>query len=356
MPGLVPGISLAIARLCQPKRDGRDKRDHDDVVRPMLTRRDTLLGLLSAPLWSRASFAQTYPNRAVRIVVPFSAGAPDTVARIIGQQLSVQLGQPVVIENRPGANGVTGTNEVVKAPPDGHTLLVVSSSFAVNPSIYRKLPYDPLADLEPITSICATEGYILVVHPSAAAKSVQELVTLSRNGANKLAYGSPGVGNTLHLAGALLNARAGIDMAHVPYRGAGPAITDLLGGQIQVMFVTTPLGLQHIQAGRLPLAYTNAKRASFLPDVPTMEEAGFPGFVLDGGWYGLFAPARTPPDIVARLHREVAGALTTSEVRERFAPLALDPIGSPPAAFRPFVAGQIAMFGELVRLAKIEPQ
>jgi len=161
----------------------------------------------------------------------------------------------------------------------------------------------------------------------------------------------------LHLAGALLNARAGIDMAHVPYRGAGPAITDLLGGQIQLMFVTTPLGLQHIQAGRLrPLAYTNARLAAFLPDVPTMEEAGFPGFVLDGGWYGLFVPAKTPGDIVARLHREVASALTTSEVRERFAPLALDPIGSPPATFRPFVAAQIAMFGELVRLAKIEPQ
>jgi len=323
----------------------------------MPTRRAVVIASLAAPLARRAARAESYPLRAIRIVVPFSSGAPDTVARIVGQQLSAQLGQPVVIENRPGANGVTGTNEVVKAAPDGYTLLVVSSSFAVNPSIYRKLPYDPLDDLAPITAICATEGYILVVHPSVPARTVAELVALARDPANKLAYGSPGLGNTLHLAGALLNARAGINMAHVPYRGAGPAITDLIGGQIQVMFVTTPLGLAHIQAGRLrPLGYTNSKRASFLPGVPTMEEAGFAGFVLDGGWYGLFAPAHTPSEIVERLHQEVRAALANGEVRERFAPLALEPIGSAPAAFKPFLAAQIKMFGELVRLAHIEPQ
>jgi len=323
----------------------------------MLTRRAALLASLSAPLWPSAASAQTFPSRAIHLVVPFSAGAPDTVARIVGQQLSAQMGQPVITENRPGANGVTGTSEVAKAAPDGYTLLVVSSSFAVNPSIYRKLPYDPLHDLEPVTAICATEGYILVVHPSVPANTVQELIALARKPDSNLSYGSPGVGNTLHLTGALLNARAGTDMAHVPYRGAGPAITDLVGGQIEVMFVTTPLGLAHIQAGRLrPLAYTNARRASFLPDVPTMEEAGFPGFVLDGGWYGLFAPAGTPADIVARLHHEVEVALKSSEVRERFAALALDPIGSAPAEFKAFVASQVKMFGELVRLAKIEPQ
>ena len=323
----------------------------------MLTRRAALLGSLSVPLLARGACAQAYPSRAIRIVVPFSAGAPDTVARIIAQQLNAQLGQPVITENRPGANGVTGTGEVAKAAPDGYTLLVVSSSYAVNPSIYRKLPYDPLHDLEPITSICATEGYILVVHPSVPAKSVQELVALAQTPNSNLSYGSPGVGNTLHLVGALLNARAGTDMAHVPYRGAGPAITDLVGGQIQVMFVTTPLGWPHIEAGQLrPLAYTNAHRSPLLPDVPTMEEAGFPGFVLDGGWYGLFAPAGTPADIVARLHHEVGVALKSDEVRERFAPLGLDAIGSPPAEFKAFVAAQVKTFAELVRLAKIEPQ
>src|SRR5262245_16272979 len=323
----------------------------------MLTRRAASLSAVSVPLWPASASAQQYPSRAIRIVVPFSAGAPDTVARLVGQQLSTQMGQPVIIENRPGANGVTGTNEVAKAPPDGHTLLVVSSSFAVNPSIYRKLPYDPLHDLEPVTAICATEGYILVVHPSVPAKTLQELIALAREPSSTLSYGSPGVGNTLHLVAALLNARAGTNMAHVPYRGAGPAINDLIGGQIQVMVVTTPLGLQHILAGRLrPLAYTNARRAPFLPDVPTMEEAGLPGFVLDGGWYGLFAPAHTAPDIVARLHREVKAALASAELRDRFAALGLDPIGTPPAEFKAFVAAQIKSFAEQVRLARIEPQ
>jgi tripartite-type tricarboxylate transporter receptor subunit TctC len=322
-----------------------------------LSRRAALLGSLTTFAAPSIAWAQQYPSRAIRIVVPFSAGAPDTVARIVGQQLNAQMGQPVVIDNRPGANGLTGTNEVVKAAPDGYTLLIVSSSFAVNPSIYRKLPYDPAADLEPITSVCATEGYILVVHPSVKASTVRELIALAREPASKLSYGSPGVGNTLHLAGALLNARAGTNMAHVPYRGAGPAITDLVGGQIQVMFVTTPLGLQHIQAGRLrPLGYTNSKRAPFLPDVPTMEEAGFPGFVMDGGWYGMFAPAGTSPEIVARLHREVQAALKSRDLLDRFAPLALEPIGTPPAAFKTFLAAQFKLFSELVRLARIEPQ
>ena len=323
----------------------------------MLTRRTALLASLSALASPRLALGQSYPNRSIRIVVPFAAGAPDTVARILGQQLNVQMGQPVVIDNKPGANGTLGTQEVVKAAPDGHTLLIVSSSFAVNPSIYRKLPYDPVADLEPVTSVCATEGYILVVNPSVPANTVQELIGLARDPASKLSYGSPGVGNTLHLAGALLNARAGTDMAHVPYRGAGPAIQDLLAGQIQVMFVTTPLGLQHIQAGKLrPLGYTNSKRAAFLPDVPTMEQAGLPGFVLDGGWYGLFAPAKTPAEIVERLYRETKAAIATEDVRKRFAPLALEPVGTPPAEFRTFVAAQIRMFAEQVRFAKIEPQ
>jgi tripartite-type tricarboxylate transporter receptor subunit TctC len=316
-----------------------------------------IMGLVAAPLWSRAAWPQQYPGRAIRIVVPFSAGAPDTVARIIGRQLSVQLGQPVVTENHPGANGVTGTYEVVKAPPDGYTLLLVSSSFAVNPSIHLNLPYDPINDLAPITAICANEGYFLVVNPSVPAKTVSDLIAIARDPASQLSYGSPGIGNTLHLAAALLNARAGTEMAHVPYRGAGPAITDLVSGQIQMMFVTAPLGLPYIRARRLrALAYTNAERSTLLPDVPTMEQAGFPGFVLDGGWYGLFAPAKTPADIVARLHREVATALATAEVRERFAPLALDPIGSAPEEFKSFVAAQISMYGELVRVAKIEPQ
>jgi tripartite-type tricarboxylate transporter receptor subunit TctC len=323
----------------------------------MLTRRTALLSSLSTLALPAAAWGQSYPSRAIRIVVPFAAGAPDTVARIVGQQIHAQVGQPVVVDNRPGANGTLGAQEVVKSPPDGHTILIVSSSFAVNPSIYRRLPFDPLADLEPITNICHTEGYFLVVHPSVPAKTVQELIALAKKPDSKLSYGSPGIGNGLHLAGALFNAKAGLDMAHVPYRGAGPAIQDLIAGQIQVMFVTTPLGLQHIQSGALrPLAYTNAKRAPFLADVPTMQEAGLPGFVLDGGWYGMFAPVRTPPDIVERLHREVQAALKAPDVLSRFKPLAVEPVGSKPAEFKPYVAAQIKMYAELVKLAGIEPQ
>jgi tripartite-type tricarboxylate transporter receptor subunit TctC len=323
----------------------------------MLTRRAALLGSLTALTWPGAGWGQAYPGRAIRVVVPFAAGAPDTVARILGQQVHTQIGQPIVVDNRPGANGTLGAQEVVKAAPDGYTVLIVSSSFAVNPSIYRRLPYDPLADLEPITNICLTEGYFLVVHPSVAAKSVQELIALGKKPDARLSYGSPGVGNGLHLAGALFNARAGLDMAHVPYRGAGPAIQDLIAGQIPVMFVTTPLGLQHIQSGALrALAYTNARRAPFLPEVPTMQEAGLPGFALDGGWYGMFAPAKTPAEIVDRLHREVQTALKSPDVLARFNPLAVVPVGSPPAEFKPYVAGQIKMYAELVKIAGIEPQ
>jgi tripartite-type tricarboxylate transporter receptor subunit TctC len=321
----------------------------------MLVRLIAVAGALL--LSAAAALSQSYPSRVIRLVVPFAAGAPDSVARILAQQLQIQTGQSVIVENRPGANGVVGTEAVAKAEPDGYTLLVVSSSFAVNPSIYRRLPYDVLRDFEAITAISGTDGYTLVVNPSVPAKSVRELIALARDPGNKLAYGSPGVGNTLHLAGELFKARTGVHIEHVPYRGAGPAITDLLSGQIQMMFVTPPLSLAHIQAGKLrPLAYTAAKRWPVLPEVPTMAEAGVDDFVLDGGWYGLFAPAGTSADIVARLYREVKHALQAREVQQKYAALGLNPIGSAPAEFKTFLAAQVKMYGELVRVAKIEQQ
>ena len=242
----------------------------------MLTRRFAFLGCCSVlASWVVAWAQSSYPSRVIHFVVPFAAGAPDSVARIMAQQLQSQMGQSVIVENRPAANGTIATEAVARAAPDGHILLITSASIAVNPSIYRNLPYNVLTDLEAITAICQTDGYILAVNPSVPAKSVQELVVLARDPSSKLSYGSPGVGNTLHLAGELFKTRAGIDLTHVPYRGAGPAITDLLGGQIQVMFVTAPLSLAHIQSGKLrPLAYTAAHRWSVLPEVPTMAEAG----------------------------------------------------------------------------------
>jgi len=316
---------------------------------------------LSCVLWCGASFAQypsrQYPSRVVTIVVPFAAGAPDSVARVMARQLQSQLGQSIIVENRPAANGTIATEAVAKAPPDGLTLLITSASIAVNPSIYRKLPYDVLTDLAAIASLCRTDGYVLAVNPSVPAKTVQELVALARDPSNRLAYGSPGIGNTLHLAGELFRARTGIDLTHVPYRGAGPAISDLIGGQIQVMFVTPPLALAHIQSGKLrPLAFTGAARWSVLPDVPTMAEAGVKDFVLDGGWYGLFGPARLPADITVRLDREVKAALATPGVQTSLAALGLIAFTSSPAEFKEFLAGQIRQYAALAKMARIEPQ
>jgi tripartite-type tricarboxylate transporter receptor subunit TctC len=301
--------------------------------------------------------AQSYPGRTTTIVVPFAAGAPDSVARVMAKGLQAQTGQSVIVENRPAANGTVATEAVAKAPPDGHTLLITSASIAVNPSIYRKLGYDVLTDLEAVTAICRTEGYVLALNPAVPARTVRDLVALARDPNNRLSYGSPGIGNTLHLAGELLKARTGIDITHVPYRGAGPAITDLLSGQIQVMFVTPPLSLAHIQSGRLrPIAFTGARRWPVLPEVPTMAEAGVADFIMDGGWYGLFAPTKTPADIVARLHRNVTMALNAPEVRNAYAALGLDPVGSSPAEFKRFLAEQVRRYAELVAIAKIEPQ
>jgi len=310
-----------------------------------------LAGLAVADAWA----AETYPSRPVHIIVPFETGAPDTVARVLGQQLTTQLGQRVVIDNRPGANGVIGAELVAKAPADGYTLLVTSASFAVNPSIYKKLPFDPLNDFAAVTNICSTPGLILGVNPSVPAQSAQELVALARK--TDLSYGSPGVGNTLHLAAALFGARAGIKMVHVPYKGAGPAIQALLGGEVQLMFMTPPLSLPHIEAGKIrPLAFTGPTRAPFLPNVPTMAEAGIAGMTMDGGWFAMFAPGRTPPAVVERLHTEVKAALETPAVRGRLSDLGLDPVGTPPGEFKQFLAAQVKDYAEMVRLAGVRPE
>jgi tripartite-type tricarboxylate transporter receptor subunit TctC len=301
--------------------------------------------------------AQSYPSKPIRMIVPFAAGAPDAAARILAQQLQVQMGQPVLVENRPGANGLPGTEAVARADPDGYTLLMVSTSIAINPSLYRKMPFDVQKDLEPVTAVVTGPGYILVVNPALPVKTVKELVALAKTPGRQLTYGTPGFGNALHLATEMFTTRAGISVTHAPYKGAGPAIADLIGGHIQMMFVTPPLSMPHIRSGKLrPIGFAGPKRWSELPDVPVMAEAGIEGVVLDGGWYGLFAPARTPAVIVNRLHAEVQKALGVSDVRERYAKMMLDPVGNTPAEFRVELAEQIRKYAELVKAAKIEPQ
>jgi tripartite-type tricarboxylate transporter receptor subunit TctC len=323
----------------------------------MKTRLAVPVLVLAAALAAGACPAQDYPSRPVRIIVGFGAGGPDTTARILAQELTARMGQTFVVDNRPGASGIIGADLVAKAQPDGHTLLVTSSSFALNPAIHRKLPFDPVRDFTPVSQLCATEAYILAVNPSVPARDAKELIALAKKPGSRIAYGSAGVGNVSHLVTAVFNARAGMNMTHVPYKGAGAAIGALMAGEIQVMFVTPTLGVPAIRSGKIrALGYDHAKRAPFLPDVPTLAEAGAPPTQIDGSWHGLLAPAKTPPALVARLEGEVRKALAVPEVRERFVKLGLVPVGGSAVEFKVFLAAHIKRFGEAAKLAGLEPE
>lgn len=302
--------------------------------------------------------AQNFPLRPVRWVLGFApGGAPDAVARIITPPLTSQMGQSIVLDNRPGANGILGADIVAKSTPDGYTLLVTSASFAINPSIQRKLPFDAIKSFEPVTNLAASEALLLAVSPTVPANTVQELIQLAKRPGAQFAYGSSGVGNATHLAGALFGVRTGTNLVHVPYKGGGPMTIALISGEIQIAISNPGTLIGQVRTGRIrPLAYNAPKRSPLLPNVPTMIEAGVTGMELESGWYGVFAPAKTPAAIVGRLHTEISNALRQPAVRDSLAAISMEAVGNTPAEFRTFVAASIKRYAELVKLAGIQAE
>jgi len=301
--------------------------------------------------------AQAYPTRPIRFIVPYTPGGlGDSFARAVGDELAKRLGQPVVIDNRPGASQAIGAEATAKAPPDGHTIFMGTQSGLVINTIARKqLPYDPVRDLTPVTMLFTTPLY-LVVHPSVPAHSVKELIALARARPGKLTFASIGNGSSQHLAGEMLRARAKVDILHVPYKGSSPAMTDLLGGQVDMMFEGGVSALPHARSGKLrALATTGRKRADAMPELPTMAESGVTDFEFTV-WFALIAPAGTPRPIIERLNREVGEVLRTRELKEKFAPAGIDIAPSTPEELGERIRADLPYYGKLMRDAGLQPE
>lgn len=294
-----------------------------------------------------ASAAENYPAKPIRFIVPFGAGGPgDAIGPMVGQKLSEGFGQPELIDNRGGASTIIGTELAVKAPPDGHTLLLISTTHAVNPSLFKKLPYDPIKDLQPVTMIADTP-FMLVVHPSLPVRSVAQLVDLARSKPGQLNYGSSGNGSSIHLTSELLKLAAKIDMRHVPYKGSGPAFTDLIGGHIQVLFSSSVSSLPHVKSGKVRgLALTSAKRVAALPEMPTLAET-YPAFEASS-WFGMMLPVGTPEAIVERLLKELRAVLRSPEVNRTLTSQGAEPGGNSPAEFGAFYRSEIKKWAAVI--------
>jgi tripartite-type tricarboxylate transporter receptor subunit TctC len=311
-------------------------------------------GLL-ALAWAAAAGAQGYPKKPVRIIVPIApGGGQDFVARIVAPKLTAAFGQPFIIDNRPGAGGIIGTQLAVKSPADGYTLVLVAASYTAQPSLYKNLPYDAVKDLEPITQL-GGQPYLLVVNPTVPAKNVKELVALAKSSKGKLTYGSSGTGEMSNLSMELLKTMGGFNAVHVPYKGAAPALTAAIAGEVDAFFPSITSGLPHVRSGKARvLAVTTAKRAPLLREVPTIAESGFPGYDVSG-WYGLLAPAGTPHEIVDRLQQEVAKILELPDVQELQASNGRIPTpgGNTPQAFAANIQAEIARWSKVIKRAGI---
>jgi len=308
------------------------------------------VGAATLPALSRIARAQAYPTRPVRIVVPFTAGSlSDILARPIGQWLSERLGQPFIIENRPGAGGNIGTEAVVKAAPDGHTLLVIASSNAINATLYEKLNFNFIHDIAPVATIIR-QPMVMLVNPSIPTKTVREFVAYAKTNPRKISMASAGNGTAPHVAGELFNMMAGVDMVHVPYRGGAPALTDLIGGQVQVMFATPIVSIEHIRAGKLrPLAVTSATRFGVLPDIPSVGEF-LPGYEASV-WVGLGAPKNTPTEIVDQLNKEINAGLADPKIKSGLADLGGGAFSSSPADFAKLIAEDTEKWAKVVKFS-----
>jgi tripartite-type tricarboxylate transporter receptor subunit TctC len=316
-----------------------------------------LVSCLTGCLLVSSAHAQSYPAKPIRMIVPFAAGGgTDFVTRFFGQKLADAWGQQVVVDNRPGAAGILGSDIAAKATPDGYTLVMGSGSHNVNPSLYRKLPYDTERDFAPITLI-ALVPIVLSAHPAVQARDARELIALARSQPGRLAYASFGVGAISHLAGELLKTTGKVDIVHVPYKGAGDALGNLLGGQVQLMFSSPAAVVQQFKSGKLKgLAVTGSQRQKAAPEIPTFSEQGLAAVDISE-WYGLLAPARTPAPVIAKVRGEIVRILNTPEVSERLAAVQFaEPVGSTPAQFADYISAEIPKLSKIIRDAGIRPE
>jgi tripartite-type tricarboxylate transporter receptor subunit TctC len=324
----------------------------------MIMTRTVMLVVLGAIVsWSASALAQQpYPSRPIRLISPFApGGGNDILCRTIAPKLTERIRQQVIVDNRPGANGIIGTEVAARSAPDGYTIVLIPSGHAVNASLHRKLPYDSIKDFTPITLV-GSSPLILAVHPSLPARNVKELIALAKAHPEQLTYGSAGIGSSGHLGGALFDALTGTKMVHVPYKGMSLAITDLMSGQVSLVFGTSLSVMPHVRSGRLrAMATTGAQRSPALPDLPTVAEAGVPGYEA-GLWYGFVGPAHIPAEIVRRLNAEIVAVLKLTEVRERLASQGVDAQPSTPEEFGRLLASDLERWAKVVQRAGIRAE